>query len=500
LFFLINPGQGGDDIPTTLELLAGLGEEAPDEFEVEADEEGGGTADVAAVEVEDGTDAEHDAAAEMRTEALHELLLLGGAEGYPDDIHPLLCQRGSNGGVIKILDLAEGERREGHIRHGGVPGGESGAEVGQGGIIRAEEGHAVLPYPDDIAENLGAAVLLPLYAIEPPQVEGHPRAVADGEHGLIHRGAVGGVLMHEGQDVAIGHADVARALRVDSLANVPVHSRRVELIAYLEVGFHGESGCFLILPGFVAAQAFGFGVFGGGGEGVRALGDAVVQDYFVEGEEEDFDIQPRGEFAGVAQVVRDALAEGEVVAPVHLGEAGDAGADAHTVAPGAGVEGGHLLGYPGAGADEAHVAQQHVDEFRQFIQRGGAQEFAHPGGAFFIRQELAFRITCVGHGAEFDDVEGQAAAADAFLQEEGVAALEEQQHHEEEQQERGEGEQHEQRGGEVYDAFAGPLVECAGRRQLVQQVDFLCYFHFRAAVVLFEFLILCPYSPIKYYW
>ncbi|MBQ6942092.1 MAG: hypothetical protein IJN23_05950, partial [Akkermansia sp.] len=49
-----------------------------------------------------------------------------------------------------------------------------------------------------------------------------------------------------------------------------------------------------------------------------------------------------------------------------------------------------------------------------------------------------------------------------------------------------------QRGGEVYDAFAGPLVERAGRRELVQQVDFLCYFHFRAAVVLFEFLILKP--------
>ena len=246
-----------------------------------------------------------------------------------------------------------------------------------------------------------------------------------------------------------------------------------------------------VLSRLIATQAFGFGVFGGGGEGVRALGDAVVQRDFVEGEEEDLQVQPRGEFAGIAQVVRDTLAEGEVVAPVHLGEAGDAGADAHAVAPGAGVEGGHLLGYPGAGANEAHVAQQHVDEFRQLIQRGGAQEFAYPGGAFFIRQEVAFRIACVGHGAEFDDVEGQAAAADAFLQEEGVTALEEQQCHEDEQQERGEGEQHEQRGGEVYDAFAGALVECAGRRQLVQQVDFLCYFHFRAAVVLFEFLIRC---------
>lgn len=490
-FPAVNPGQGGNDIPTTLELLAGLGEEAPDEFEVEADEGGGGAANVAAVEVEDGADAEHDAAAKVRAEALHELLLLGGAEGYPDDICPLLCQRSGDGGVIKILDLAEGERGEGHIRHGGIPGGEGGAEVGQGGIIRAEEGHAVLPCPDDIAENLGAAVLLPLYAIEPPQVEGHPRAVADGEHGLLHRGAVGGVLMHEGQDIAIGHADVARALRVDGLSDVPVHSRGVELIAYLEVGFHGESGFFLILPGLVAAQALGFGVFGGGaGEGVRALGDAFVQGDFVEGEEEDFDIEPGGELAGVSQVPRDALAEGEVVAPVHLREAGDAGADAHAQAAGGGFEGGHLLRHPGAGADEAHIADEHVDKLRQLIQRGGAQEFAYPGGAFFIRQELAFRIRGVGHGAEFDDVERQALATDTFLQEEGIAALEKQQRHEDEQQERGEGEQHEQRGGKVAHALARPLVKGARRRQLMQQVDFLSYFHSCTVVIRFEFLIL----------
>ncbi len=137
MFFLINPRQGGDDIPTTLELLAGLGDEAPGEFKVEADEEGGGAADVAAVEIEHGADAEHDAAAEVGAEALHELLLLGGAEGYPDDIRPLLFQGGCDGGVIEILYSAEGERGKRHIGHGGVPDGDGAAEVGQGGIIRA---------------------------------------------------------------------------------------------------------------------------------------------------------------------------------------------------------------------------------------------------------------------------------------------------------------------------------------------------------------------------
>ena len=46
-----------------------------------------------------------------------------------------------------------------------------------------------------------------------------------------------------------------------------------------------------------------------------------MQRDFVEGEEEDLQVQPRGEFAGVAQVVRDALAEGEVVASVYLRQA-----------------------------------------------------------------------------------------------------------------------------------------------------------------------------------
>ena len=455
-------------------MLAGLGEEAPGEFEVEADEEGGSAADVAAVEIEDSADAEHDAAAEVGAEELHELLLLGGAEGYPDDIHSLLFQRGGDGGVVEILHCAEGERGEGHGRHGGIPGGDGGAEVGQGGIIRAEESHAVLPCPHDIAENLGAAVLLPLDAIEPAQVEGNPGAVADGEEGVIHRGAVGGIVMHHGEDVAIGHADVARTPGVYGLADVSMHSGGVELVAYLEVGFHG--GLLLdsagILAGLVATEAAGFDILGRGGgddgaEGIHTLGDAFGQCDFPEGEEEDFHVEPDGELAGVAEIPRDALAEGEVVAPADLGQAGDAGADAHAQGAGDAVEGGHLLRNPRAGADEGHVALEDVEQLRQFIERGGAQELAHEGGAFLIRQEIAFRIASIGHGAELDDMEGLAAAADAGLQEEGVAALEEHEQNQDEQQQRRERQQQEEREEEVADALARALVESAGRRQLV---------------------------------
>lgn len=483
LFLAINGWERGDYLPTAAELLAGLGEEAPGEFEVEADEEGGGAADVAAVEIEDGADAEHDAAAEVGAEALHELLLLGGAEGYPDDIHPLLFQRGGDGGIVEILHCAEGERGKRHIGHGGIPGGDGGAEVGQGGIIRAEESHAVFPCPHDIAEDLGAAVLLPLYAIEPLEVEGYPATIADGEEGAIHRGAVGGIVMHHGEDVAIGHADVARTLCVYGLADVAMHSGGVEFVAYLEIGFHG--GLLLdsagILTGFVATEAAGFGVLGGSGryraERIYALRDALRQCDFPEGEEEDFHVEPDGNLAGVAEIPRDALAEGEIVSPADLGQTGDAGADAHAQGAGCAVEGVHLLRNPRAGADEGHVSLEDVEQLGKFIERGGAQESAHEGGALLIRQEIAFRIAGVAHGAEFNDAERFLFASDTLLQEEGVATLEEHKQNQDEQQQGRNSKQQEEREEEVAGSLARAFVESAGRRQLVQKFYFFGDFH-----------------------
>ena len=102
-------------------MLAGFGEEAPGELEVQADDEGGRAADVSAVEIEDGSDAEHDAAAEVGAESLHELLLLGGTKGYPDDVHLLLFQRGCDGWVVEVLDRAERKLGEWHVCHGGIP-------------------------------------------------------------------------------------------------------------------------------------------------------------------------------------------------------------------------------------------------------------------------------------------------------------------------------------------------------------------------------------------
>lgn len=163
---------------------------------------------MAAVEIEDGADAEHYTTAEVRAEALHELLLLGGTEGNPNDIHPLLLQSGSDGGIVEILHSAEGERDEWHVSHGGIPCRNGSTKTSEGGIVRTKECHAVLPCTDDIAEDLSATVLLTLYTIESLEVERHPPTVADREQRFVHRSAIVGILMYHGQDVAVGHADI----------------------------------------------------------------------------------------------------------------------------------------------------------------------------------------------------------------------------------------------------------------------------------------------------
>ena len=161
-----------------------------------------------AVEIEDCADTEHHTTAEVRAEALHELLLLGSTEGNPNNIHPLLLQSGSDSGIVEILHSAEGERSKRHVGHGRIPGGNGGSKVRESGIIRAEESHTVLPCTDDIAEDLSATVLLTLNTIESLEVERNPPTVADGEQRFVHRGAIVGILMDHGQDVAVGHADI----------------------------------------------------------------------------------------------------------------------------------------------------------------------------------------------------------------------------------------------------------------------------------------------------
>ena len=197
--------------------------------------------------------------------------------------------------------------------------------------------------------------------------------------------------------------------------------------------------------GVVGAEAAGGGVFGSGaGGGVRVLEEAFALDDFVEGGEEDAEIEPEALAADVAEIQADALAEGEVVAPADLRQAGEPGAHAHALAPGALAEGVHVLRHPWARADEAHVAAQDVEQLRQLIQRGGAQDAPEPSGARFIRQQLAgFRVASVRHGAEFVDIKIATKVANTLLSEDGATDPgNEQQQGDEQQQRRERNEEH----------------------------------------------------------
>ena len=295
---------------------------------------------------------------------------------------------------------------------------------------------------------------------------------------------------------AIDHDKLVVCIRLGAHALQRIEEGRCAVEAGCDdADFHGISGAdsLGILTGFVATKTAGFGVLGGSGrnraERIYTLRDALRQCDFPEGEEEDFHVEPDGELAGVAEIPRDALAEGEIVATAYLGQTGDAGADAHAQGAGCAVEGIHLLRNPRAGADEGHVALEDVEQFRQFIERGGAQESAHEGGALLIRQEIAFRIAGVAHGAEFNDAERFLFASDTLLQEEGVATLEEHKQNQDEQQQGRNSKQQEECEEEVAGSLARAFVESAGRRQLVQKFYFFGDFH-GSQILNFGFLIL----------
>lgn len=79
-----------------------------------------------------------------------------------------------------------------------------------------------------------------------------------------------------------------------------------------------------------------------------------------------------------------------------------------------------------AGTDEAHVAVEDVEDLRQFVQAGGADEFADFGNARVVfRRQLGTRIFfCINaHGTEFIDFIFLAKAADADLAVEDGSAV-----------------------------------------------------------------------------
>ncbi len=74
-----------------------------------------------------------------------------------------------------------------------------------------------------------------------------------------------------------------------------------------------------------------------------------------------------------------------------------------------------MIGNPGRGPIKLMSPQQNVDEFRQFVQGGAAQQGAQDCCAFFIREQVPFFVPGVFHGFEFDDMKGFEAVPDALF-------------------------------------------------------------------------------------
>lgn len=142
----------------------------------------------------------------------------------------------------------------------------------------------------------------------------------------------------------------------------------------------------------------------------------------------DDEVFPDAVVFDVHQIVDEFVIGRGVVLGEDLGQAGDARFDVMAI----GVFGVFFFELFDeerpfwAGPDEAHVAVEDVEDLRQFVQAGGADEFADFGNAWIVfRRQLGtgifFRIDA--HGTEFVDLIFLAEAADADLAVENGTAV-----------------------------------------------------------------------------
>ena len=77
-----------------------------------------------------------------------------------------------------------------------------------------------------------------------------------------------------------------------------------------------------------------------------------------------------------------------------------------------------VLHQQGARPHQAHVTLQHIEQPRQFVQAGAAQEKTKARQTFRIGQQIALGVAGVGHGAELVDGEEFAVQTGSLLAEE----------------------------------------------------------------------------------
>ena len=172
---------------------------------------------------------------------------------------------------------------------------------------------------------------------------------------------------------------------------------------------------------FAGNATFGEQVIGQVGGGVAAFfGNAVTLEHLAERGEDYLDIAKEGDFLDVFKVVADFSFPGDGVAPAYLRKSAEP--LPHGVAFALFRSHKDHVAYKlGSRPNYGHVALEDVEEFGEFVETGGAQEFAVGIQANIVREQVAVGVLLVCHRAELDELEDFFVKARARLRKKRVA-------------------------------------------------------------------------------
>src|SRR5690606_7311034 len=124
-----------------------------------------------------------------------------------------------------------------------------------------------------------------------------------------------------------------------------------------------------------------------------------------DGNKQNFEVKPKTEVVDIPDVVFEFLCPADGISAVHLSPAGDAWSHVMAARLFSRVE-GDVFQEQGAWSHERHVAAEHVDQLRDFIQRCLPDNLAYGGKPIIVRQQVSLRVAVVVHRFEFDHPDG----------------------------------------------------------------------------------------------
>jgi hypothetical protein len=114
---------------------------------------------------------------------------------------------------------------------------------------------------------------------------------------------------------------------------------------------------------------------------------------------------------------------------------------------------GKVLGEPGAGADERHVAAKDVEELREFVEGRVADDLADTGKALFIIKQVPVAVLFVVHGPELDEPEYFFVFSRPCLDKKDFPPVENGQQQDDQEDQRREGRQQDEGSQEIEDGL-----------------------------------------------